>query len=831
MSQGPSQVELCCKGANLTRIFLTFCRTQSPFAEIELDGKLIDRTKPDEEGNKMPRWNKRVVISTDGRVLVFRVKVVGSFDNKLCGEGTIDLRKCLKDQKDEFTVPLKKDGESTGFLAFSMRPLGARPPNGGNLQAQAQMQGHSQYAPSGYPQPQAPPAGYPATPAAPHSRPEQAQVPQAQAGAYAQNQHGHGGHSQPQASPPGRTPQAPRAGPAMAAAPLSPHEQAQVPQAHAGAYAHNQHGHTGHPQPQAPPAGWMPQPPHGGLATAAASPSPHGQAQAPQSPQPLQLPARPAAQPTASEAMQAGQASQVKVGSRGQQAANELMQSKDRMRQYADRPFKGLQGREELNLAEFQVAINQLCADFEMANPGEQGIAKMFQKHSGGEGKGVNREDFEALMFRLLCFLLAEGDVSIRKTKAKGGEARDAQWREEFLKTNKQSITEVYEFGKKLGEGSFGAVYMATHKTELQGASRRQRVAKVISKASAVKNGTPHEKVREEFAVLKRLDHPHVLRIFEDFEDDTNFYIVLEPCRGGDLQEAVAKPHTSDPHEWERWVAKALQHTLEAVAYCHGRGVIHKDLKPDNVMMSSPKGAPVQDLHIVVVDFGLAQMFGSPTDRSHEIAGTPPFMAPEVWKGNFGKACDVWACGVMLFYMLSGTYPFMASRLEDFPRAVALDAGQLKKVNEAFRTFDRDRDGTLSREELVHGLMTLGSTQADALKVVEEMDVGKTGQISYTEFLAGATDLRHKSPKERDELLWLAWQQFGPDKSGLVRTSDIQTALAARGMTVAEMPQAFMKQLHKGASSTMTFEAFKLLFQEDQSCYLMSSVCRVSSIR
>ncbi|CAK0831948.1 unnamed protein product [Prorocentrum cordatum] len=804
MSQGPSQVELCCKGANLTRIFLTFCKTQSPFVEIELDGKLIDRTKPDEDGNKMPRWNKRVLINTDGRMLVFRVKVVGSFDNKLCGEGHIDLRKCLKDQKDEFAVPLKKDGESTGFLAFSIRPLGARPLNGGNAQAQAQMQAQN-HAQSGYPQPQAPPASYPATPAASHLPHEQAQMPQAQAGAHAQTHYGDGGQSQPQASPPGWAPQAPRAGPGMAAAPLPP-------QPHAGgAYAHNHHGHTGQLQPQAPPAGWMPQAPHSNPAMVAAPVSPSVQAQAPQQ---LPLPARPPAQPTTNEAAHAGQASQVKVGSRGQQAANELMQSKDRMREYADRPFKSLQGREELNLAEFQTAINQLCADFEMANPGERGIAKMFQKHSGGEGKGVNREDFEALMFRLLCFLLAEGDVSISKTKPKGGEARDAQWREEFLKTNKQAITEVYDFGKKLGEGAFGAVYMAYHKTELQGTSRRQRVAKVISKASAVKNGTPHEKVREEFAVLKRLDHPHVLRIFEDFEDDTNFYIVLEPCRGGDLQEAVAKPHTSDPHEWERWVAKALQHTLEAVAYCHGRGVIHKDLKPDNVMMASPKGAPVQDLHIVVVDFGLAQMFGSPTDRSNEIAGTPPFMAPEVWKGNFGKACDVWACGVMLFYMLSGTYPFMASRLEDFPRAVAmepdwsriagaspeaqwmcaamlikdertrpfaqqllqqqwfatpdlagpgggdmlsntvrvgimsvqersdfekfvgrlvatqLDAGQLKKVNEAFRTFDKDRDGTLSREELVHGLMTLGATQADALKVVDGMDVGKTGQIS-----------------------------------------------------------------------------------------------------
>merc|ERR1712054_421208 len=75
--------------------------------------------------------------------------------------------------------------------------------------------------------------------------------------------------------------------------------------------------------------------------------------------------------------------------------------------------------------------------------------------------------------------------------------------------------------------------------------------------------------------------------------------------------------------------------------------------------------------HTVVVDFGLAEMFSSSTDRSKEIASTPPFMAPEVWKGNFSKKCDIWSCGVILFFMLSGRYPFIASRIEDFPKAVA----------------------------------------------------------------------------------------------------------------------------------------------------------------
>ncbi|CAJ1368948.1 unnamed protein product, partial [Effrenium voratum] len=334
-------------------------------------------------------------------------------------------------------------------------------------------------------------------------------------------------------------------------------------------------------------------------------------------------------------------------------------------------------------------------------------------------------------------------------------------------------------------------------------------------------------------------------------------------------------------------------------------GIMHKDLKPENVMMSSPRGARIQDLHVVVVDFGLAQML-SPEGRGTEIAGTPPFMAPEVWAGNFSKSCDIWSCGVMLFFMLSGTYPFMAKRIEEFPAAVAkepdwsriggasseaqlvcfdmlckreadrpsaqellsnnwfrrlgiggvsgqdiqklgrgllqvkertsferfvarlvatqMDAGQLKRINEAFRTFDVDKDGSLSREELIRGLTTLGAAPEDVQKVVDELDVGRTGRISYTEFLAGVTNLRHRSPQERDKLLRLAWQQFGPDQRGMVKTGNIQAALAARGLTVAELPKEFLKELRRGASGEISFEAFRNLFEADESCCVMSSL-------
>lgn len=598
---------------------------------------------------------------------------------------------------------------------------------------------------------------------------------------------------------------------------------------------------------------------------------------------------------------------------KGRREAMDLMQSKDKLRQFAERPFlrAEMQGRGHLGFAEFRAAVRELLGELQMTVlPEDNQIRLMFEKHRSGGDAGVGREEFEALIFRLLCFMLASGEVSAAPGQARAGEERDKRWREEFLKKNSRSFGEVYISGRKLGEGSFGAVYEVAHRTELEGMTRQVRVCKVIKKASAERAKTPFHRVREEFAVLKRLDHPHVVRIFEDFEDEKCFYLVMEPCRGGDLQDAVKNPCTRDPGVWERFCAKVMQHTLSAVAYCHSKGVIHKDLKPENVMMSSAKGAPVEDTHVVVVDFGLAQMFSGPMDRATEIAGTPPFMAPEVWAGNFSRSCDVWSCGVMLFFMLSGMYPFMAQRIEDFPRAVSqepnwqliggasgeanwicfkmlckaeadrpcaqellsdrwfaindlsgadgrdfermgkmlmqvkertqfekfvtrlvatqLDAGQLRRVNEAFRAFDVDRDGTLSSDELLRGLLMLGAKPEEARRTVNELDVGRTGRISYTEFLAGVVDLRQRSPEERDKLLWLAWQQFSPDKRGLVKTSDIQDALAARGMTVTEMPKGFLQQLQRkeggtAGPRTMKFEEFKALFQLDESCCMMGS--------
>jgi len=149
--------------------------------------------------------------------------------------------------------------------------------------------------------------------------------------------------------------------------------------------------------------------------------------------------------------------------------------------------------------------------------------------------------------------------------------------------------------------------------------------------------------------------------------------------------------------------------------------------------------------------------------------------------------------------------------------ATQLDASQQTKVNEAFKAFDTDGDGHLSAGELRQGLMQFGAHAEQAEQVVNELDVGRTGQVSYTEFLAGVINLRCKSPEEQDRLLWIAWAQFRPDIHGMVKVQDIQNALATRGMTVADMPDGFLAALNKDHTQYISFNSFKsLLFDSGQ---------------
>jgi serine/threonine protein kinase len=151
--------------------------------------------------------------------------------------------------------------------------------------------------------------------------------------------------------------------------------------------------------------------------------------------------------------------------------------------------------------------------------------------------------------------------------------------------------------------------------------------------------------LKNEISILKKLDHPHIVRAIETFEHRNQIFIVMEICSGGDL-------YSRDPYTEEE-AARIVSSILSAIGYMHSRNCAHRDLKYENVLFvnDSPKA------EIKLIDFGLSKVYGDNTQLTEGV-GTIYTMAPEVLKGNYSQKADVWSVGVIAYMLLSSQMPF-----------------------------------------------------------------------------------------------------------------------------------------------------------------------------
>ena len=228
--------------------------------------------------------------------------------------------------------------------------------------------------------------------------------------------------------------------------------------------------------------------------------------------------------------------------------------------------------------------------------------------------------------------------------------------KEFFIRQTDGEITQHYEVLKKIGEGASAKVYKVKEKS-----TGEIKAMKKVEKAKL-----PDIKYFEtEIKILSLLDHPNIVRLFEVFEDEKNFYLIMELCYGGNLLSRMK----NDRYK-ERAAANLMEQIVSAIAYCHEKGICHRDLKPHNVLFcdESPN-SPVK-----VVDFGISKIFDPDlANLQNELKegnikikkmdsqmGTMYFMSPEVIKGKYSEKCDIWSLGVLLYYLLCGYPPFMA---------------------------------------------------------------------------------------------------------------------------------------------------------------------------
>jgi calcium-dependent protein kinase len=213
-----------------------------------------------------------------------------------------------------------------------------------------------------------------------------------------------------------------------------------------------------------------------------------------------------------------------------------------------------------------------------------------------------------------------------------------------FVIQNNGDIHDSYKFMKLLGKGSYGEVIHGIHRVTGQ-----DRAIKILNKF-LFDDQIEAKNIEDEFKILRTMEHPNIVKVYEIFEDNKYLYIVMELLKGGEVFSMLLKEETLKPEI----VACIIRQTLQAVAYLHAKKICHRDIKPHNLLLESKEGKTF----IKLCDFGTAKLFNK-DKYFKDIMGTPYFMAPEVIKGSpYNYKVDIWSIGIMTFLLITGRLPF-----------------------------------------------------------------------------------------------------------------------------------------------------------------------------
>ncbi|OMJ91757.1 hypothetical protein SteCoe_5658 [Stentor coeruleus] len=207
-----------------------------------------------------------------------------------------------------------------------------------------------------------------------------------------------------------------------------------------------------------------------------------------------------------------------------------------------------------------------------------------------------------------------------------------------FHKTS--SLYDDYATIKYLGSGAFSEVMLCLHRP-----SNEHRALKIIKKALIENSHFYTKSELKEAKIMKILDHPHIIKYFECFEDLNCVYVSMEYCQGGDLYSEIKKVNKFN----EETSAEIMVQLLSAVQYLHEKNIVHRDLKLQNLLL----GQNSNNIDVKIADFGSACWL-SGNFKAFGYFGTPAFQAPEVMKGFYDEKVDIWSCGVILYALLQG---------------------------------------------------------------------------------------------------------------------------------------------------------------------------------
>ena len=228
----------------------------------------------------------------------------------------------------------------------------------------------------------------------------------------------------------------------------------------------------------------------------------------------------------------------------------------------------------------------------------------------------------------------------------------------------KSNPYEDYTLIKELGSGAYAKVKLVKHNI-----TNSIRAMKVIQKGIKDNtNQTNESDVINEVYVLIKMDHPNIVKIFEFYNGENEYYLVMEYCSGGELFDRILKSKLT-----EIQCAYIMYQILSAINYCHHMKIIHRDLKPENILIKKDEDGFYR---VKICDFGTAQIFQI-GDIQSKLVGSPNYLAPEVILKKYNSKCDLWSCGVIMFALLTKKQAFGGKTREEIMDKVLI--GKYKK--------------------------------------------------------------------------------------------------------------------------------------------------------
>ncbi|XP_018584523.2 serine/threonine-protein kinase MARK2 isoform X10 [Scleropages formosus] len=289
--------------------------------------------------------------------------------------------------------------------------------------------------------------------------------------------------------------------------------------------------------------------------------------------------------------------------------------------------------------------------------------------------------------------------------------------------TEEQPHIGHYRLLKTIGKGNFAKVKLARH--VLTG---KEVAVKIIDKTQL--NSSSLQKLFREVRIMKLLNHPNIVKLFEVIETEKTLYLVMEYASGGEVFDYLV----AHGRMKEKEARAKFRQIVSAVQYCHQKCIVHRDLKAENLLLDA-------DMNIKIADFGFSNEFtlGNKLDT---FCGSPPYAAPELFQGKKydGPEVDVWSLGVILYTLVSGSLPFDGQNLKELrervlrgkyriPFYMSTDCENLLKK---FLILNPTKRGSLEQQIMKDRWMNVGH-EDDELKPYQEpqpdyKDPRRTGQ-------------------------------------------------------------------------------------------------------